>query len=30
MEVKTIHGKTKSIDDILQYKKEIEENYEVI
>ena len=30
MEGKTLQGKTKSIDDILEYKKEIEQNYEVI
>jgi len=27
--METIHGKTKSIDEILEYKKEIEQNYEV-
>jgi hypothetical protein len=30
MEGKSLQGKTKSIDDILEYKKEIEQNYEVI
>jgi hypothetical protein len=30
MEGKTLQGKTKSIDDIIEYKKEIEQNYEVI
>jgi hypothetical protein len=30
MEGKSLQGKTKSIDDIIEYKKEIEQNYEVI